>query len=190
MRGEYVLVGQTLRFSRGRIGLDGAAGLDPTLDLEARVTAAGSTAILGVKGTATAPRIVLSGEPELPQDEILSRLLFGVAGTRLSPWQTAQVGLAAARLAGLGPKGPGLLESARTALGLDRLSVGTDKEGGTTAEAGRQLSERVYLGARQGTRAGETQGVLRIELTPSLRLETDIGATSGSRAGIAYEREY
>nr|MBP9603797.1 translocation/assembly module TamB domain-containing protein [Chromatiaceae bacterium] len=190
VRGEYVLVGQTLRFSRGRIGLDGAAGLDPTLDLEARVTAAGSTAILGVKGTATEPRIVLSGEPELPQDEILSRLLFGVAGTRLSPWQTAQVGLAAARLAGLGPKGPDLLESARTALGLDKLSVGTDKEGGTTAEAGRQLSERVYLGARQGTRAGETQGVLRIELTPSLRLETDIGATSGSRAGIAYEREY
>ena len=139
IRGEYVLVGQTLRFSRGRIGLDGAAGLDPTLDLEARVTAAGSTAILGIKGTATAPRIVLSGEPELPQDEILSRLLFGVAGTRLSTWQTAQVGLAAARLAGLGPKGPGLLESARTALGLDRLSVGTDKEGGTTAEAGRQL---------------------------------------------------
>ena len=190
IRGEYVLVGQTLKFSRGRIGLDGAAGLDPTLDLEARVTAAGSTAILGVKGTATAPRIVLSGEPELPQDEILSRLLFGVAGTRLSPWQTAQVGLAAARLAGLGPKGPGLLESARTALGLDKLSVGTDKDGGTTAEAGRQLSERVYIGARQGTRAGETQGVMRIELTPSLRLETDIGATSNSRAGIAYEREY
>jgi translocation and assembly module TamB len=190
IRGEYVLVGQTLKFSRGRIGLDGAAGLDPTLDLEARVTAAGSTAILGIKGTATKPRIVLSGEPELPQDEILSRLLFGVAGTRLSPWQTAQVGLAAARLAGLGPKGPGLLESARTALGLDKLSVGTDQQGGTTAEAGRQLSERVYLGARQGTRAGETQGVLRIELSPRLRLETDIGATSGSRAGIAYEREY
>ncbi len=190
VRGEYVLIGQTLRFTRGRIGLDGAAGLDPTLDLEARVTAAGSTAILGVKGTATKPSIVLSGEPELPQDEILSRLLFGVAGTRLSPWQTAQVGLAAARLAGIGPKGPGLLESARTALGLDKLSVGTDKDGGTTAEAGSQLSERVYLGARQGTRAGETQGVLRIEITPSLRLETDIGATSGSRAGIAYEREY
>ena len=190
IRGEYKLIGQTLRFTQGHIGLDGASGLDPTLDLEARVTAAGSTAILGVKGTATEPRIVLRGEPELPQDEVLSRLLFGVAGTRLSPWQTAQVGLAAARLAGIGPKGPGLLESARTALGLDRLSIGSDDKGGTTAEAGRQLSERVYLGARQGTRAGETQGVLRIELTPNLKLETDVGATSGSRAGIAYEKEY
>lgn len=190
IRGEYKLIGQTLRFTQGHIGLDGATGLDPTLDLEARVTAAGSTAILGVKGTASEPRIELRGEPELPQDEVLSRLLFGVAGTRLSPWQTAQVGLAAARLAGIGPKGPGLLESARTALGLDRLSIGSDDKGGTTAEAGRQLSERVYLGARQGTRAGETQGVLRIELTPNLKLETDIGATSGSRAGIAYEKEY
>lgn len=190
IRGTYVLVGQTLTFSRGRIALDGATGLDPTLNLEARVTAAGNTAILGVEGTASAPRIVLSGEPPLPQDEVLSRLLFGVAGTRLSPWQAAQVGLAAARLAGIGPKGPGLLEQARTALGLDRLSIGTDAEGATTAEAGRQLSERVYLGARQGTRAGETQGVMRIEISPNLRLETDIGTTNSSRVGIAYEKEY
>jgi len=190
IRGDYALVGQTLTFSRGRIALDGATGLDPTLDLESRVTAAGSTAILGVAGTASAPRIVLSGEPPLPQDEVLSRLLFGVAGTRLSPWQAAQVGLAAASLAGIGPKGPGLLEQARTTLGLDRLSIGTDAEGATTAEAGRQISKRVYLGARQGTRAGETQGVMRIELSPSLRLETDVGAASGSRVGIAYEKEY
>jgi hypothetical protein len=41
-RGDYDLVGQRLRFSRGRLGFDGAAGLDPNLDLEARVTAAGA----------------------------------------------------------------------------------------------------------------------------------------------------
>ncbi len=101
LRGEYELVGQTLRFDRGRLGFDGAAGLDPTLDLEARATAAGSTAILNLLGTATAPRIELRGEPELPEDEVLSRLLFGVAGGRLSGLQAARLGMAAASLAGL-----------------------------------------------------------------------------------------
>ncbi|TCT19793.1 translocation/assembly module TamB domain-containing protein [Thiobaca trueperi] len=191
LRGEYELVGQTLNFSRGRIGFDGATGIDPTLDLEARVTTADSTAILAVLGTASAPRIELRGEPELPQDEVLSRLLFGVAGGRLSPLQAARLGMAAASLAGIGKGGGfGVLDRARTGLGLDRLSVGTDEQGGATVEGGRYLSERVYLGARQSARTNETQGVVRIELTPNIRLEADVGATGGTRAGAAYEREY
>ncbi|MGE5154899.1 MAG: translocation/assembly module TamB domain-containing protein, partial [Bdellovibrio bacteriovorus] len=189
-RGEYDLVGQTLRFSRGRLGFDGARGLNPSLDLEARVTAAGSTAILAVEGTAQAPRIALRGEPEMPQDEVLSRLLFGVAGGRLSPWQAARLGLAAASLAGIQVEGPGLLDRVRQGLGLGDLRLGSDAEGGTSLEGGRQLSERVYLGARQGTRAGEPQGVLRMEVSPRLRLEADVGPIGGTRAGAAFEIEY
>ena len=191
VRGEYKLIGQTLRFTRGRIGFDGAAVTDPTLDLEARVTAAGSTAILAVQGTARAPRIVLRGEPELPQDEVLARLLFGVAGGRLSAVQAARLGMAAASLAGIGNgSGPGVLDRARTGLGLDRLSIGTDERGDASLEGGRYIADGVYLGARQGARAGETQGVLRIEVTPQIRLEADVGAAGGTRGGAAYEREY
>ena len=191
IQGQYQLVGQTLRFTSGRLGFDGAAGLDPTLDLEARVSVAGSTAILSVLGTASAPRIELRGEPEMPQDEVLSRLLFGVAGGRLSPLQATRLGLAAASIAGIGEgDGLGVLERARTGLGLDRLSIGTDERGDAVLEGGRNLTERIYLGARQGTRTGEPQGVARIEVTPKVRLEADVGVTGGTRAGAAYEREY
>lgn len=191
LRGEYELVGQILRFTRGRIGFDGAHGIDPTLDLEARATAAGSTAILAVLGTASTPRIELRGEPPLPQDEVLSRLLFGVAGGRLSPVQAVRIGMAAASLAGVGRgDGLGVLDRARTGLGLERLSLGADAQGGAIIEGGRQITDRVYLGARQGGWAGETQGVLRIEVTPRIKLEVDVGATGGTRAGAAYEREY
>jgi len=191
LQGQYELAGQTLRFSRGRLGFDGAAGLDPTLDLEARVTAAGSTAILQVLGTARTPRIELRGEPELPEDEVLSRLLFGVAGGRLSALQAARLGIAAATLAGLETGGgPGFLDQARTGLRLDRLSLDSNERDDATLEGGRYVSERVYLGARQGTRSGETQGVARIELTPRLRLEADVGAGGGTRGGGAFELEY
>lgn len=191
LRGRYELLGQTPRFSRGRLGFDGATGLDPTLDLEARVTAAGSTAILAVHGTSRAPRIELRGEPELPEDEVLSRLLFGVAGGRLSGLQAARLGLAAASLAGMkAGGGAGALDRARTRLGLDRLTLGTDERGDTTLEGGRNIAERVYLGAHQGTRAGETQGVLHIEVTPRIRLEADVGASGGTRGGGAFEKEY
>ena len=194
LRGDYQLVGQTLRFTRGRIGFDGAHGIDPTLDLEARTTAAGSTAILAILGTAAKPRIELRGEPPLPQDEVLSRLLFGVAGGRLSPVQAVRLGMAAASLAGIegqgGLLGFGLLDRLTTGLGLERLKFGTDQQGESTIESGRQLTERVYIGARQGGRAGETQGVLRMDLTPRIKLEADVGVTGGTRAGVVYEREY
>ena len=191
LRGDYKLVGQTLRFTSGRIGFDGAAGFNANLDLEARVAAAGSTAILAVLGTVKSPRIVLRSEPELPQDEVLSRLLFGAASGRLSAVQAARLGIAAASLAGIGKgEGFGVLERARTGLGLDRLSVDTDEKGGAMLEGGRYLSEGVYLGARQGSRSGETQGVLRIEVTPQVRLEADVGGTGGTRGGAAFEVEY
>lgn len=191
IRGQYRLVGQSLRFTSGRLGFDGAEGLNPSLDLEARVNVAGSTAILSVLGTTSAPRIALRGEPEMPQDEVLSRLLFGVAGGRLSPLQATRLGLAAASIAGVGERdGLGLLERARAGLGLDRLFLGTDERGAASLEGGFNITERLYLGARQGERLGELQGTARIEVTPRIRLEADIGVLGGTRAGAAYELDY
>jgi translocation and assembly module TamB len=77
----------------------------------------------------------------------------------------------------------------RSGLGLDRLVLGGGKWLGLI-EGGRYIGRGFYLGARQGSRSGEPQGVLRMEITPRLRLEADVGATGGTRAGAAFEREY
>jgi translocation and assembly module TamB len=197
-RGDFDLAGHRLRFTRGRLDFEGGGiaegtGLDPGLDFEARASAAGATAILAVRGSARSPRIELSSEPQLPDNEILSRLLFGNAAGRLSGLQTARLGLAATELAGLqGAAGTEvrILETARTGLRLDRLVLDQDEQGGVVLEGSRQLSERFQLGARQGQRAGETQGVLRMEVTPQLMLEADVGAGGGSRAGAAFQLDY
>lgn len=197
-RGEFDLAGHRLRFNRGRLDFEGSgvaegAGLDPGLDFEARASAAGATAILAVRGSARNPRIELSSEPKLPDNEILSRLLFGTAAGRLSGLQSARLGLAATELAGLqglaGTEGR-ILGTARAGLRLDRLVLDQDEEGSVVLEGSRQLSERLQLGARHGQRAGETQGVLRIEVTPRLKLEADVGAGGGSRAGAAFQVDY
>lgn len=192
LRGDYELLGQQLRFTRGRIGFDGASILDPTLDLEARVQAAGATAILAIEGTARTPRVRLHGEPEMPEDEVLARLLFARSRSRLSAVQVTRLGLAAASLTGIGDGGPGLLKRTRSGLGLNRFEIDGDADGRDelVVKGGRYLSERVYLGARQGTRTGETWGLLRMEISPQLRLETDVGASGGARAGAAFELEY
>jgi translocation and assembly module TamB len=99
-------------------------------------------------------------------------------------------------------------------LGLDRLAIGggssnsgaaTGTAGETstaaTIEAGRYVSRRVYIGAKQST-TGATQAQVQVDLTKSLKLQTTLGTGGGtvqgatpqndpgSSVGITYQFEY
>ncbi len=60
------------------------------------------TATVKITGLADAPKIELSSTPELPQDEILARLLFGEPASQLTALQVVQIGAALASLSGGG----------------------------------------------------------------------------------------
>ena len=75
-------------------------------------------------------------------------------------------------------------------LGLGRLGLVADEQGEAAIEGGRDLGDRAYLGARQSSRTGEPQGVLRFEASRQIRLEADVGPVGGSRAGVAFEHEF
>ncbi len=204
-RGTFSLAGTTLRFSRGRVGFDGTGvnnRIDPTLDFQADSTAGNVTASLKVGGYADAPKISLSSNPELPQDEVLARLLFGQSLKQLSPFQIAAIAGALADLSGVGG-GVDPLSRVRKGLGLDRLSLGSSATGnGASVEAGRYVAKGVYVGAKQGT-SGGTQAQVQIDLTRRLKLQTTIGTGGGTPAtgitpdndpgssvGLKYQFEY
>lgn len=189
-RGQIAILSQTIAFRRGALDFDGAAGIDPALDFEAATTAGDITALVRVGGTATAPRITLGSEPEVPQDEVLARLLFGRGQATLTPAQLIQLAQAAAELAGIGPSGPGILDRVRRRLGLDRLAVGADQAtGGPTVEAGRYLADGVYLGARRAA-DGSTRATVRIEVLPNVQVEADVGGEGEGRVGLSWGIDY
>jgi len=203
-RGSFDLGSATLQFTSGRVSFAGTGlsqKIDPTLDFLAQSTSNGITATLAVTGYADAPRIALSSIPDLPQDEILSRLLFGVSAKQLTPLQLAQIAAAIAAIAGVsGDHNP--LTAIQKGLGLDRLSAGSTATGGTTVEAGRYVSERVYVGAKQNTQGG-TQAQVQVDLTKNLKLQATLGMGGtvpvqgttpendpGSSVGLSYQFEY
>ncbi len=203
--GTFSLAGTTLTFTRGRVGFDGTGvngRIDPTLDFEADSTSGGVVATLKVGGYADAPRITLSSVPELPQDEVLARLLFGQSLKQLSPFQIASIAAALADLSGAGG-GIDPLSRVRKGLGLDRLQVGSAATGnGASVEAGRYVAQGVYVGAKQGT-SGGTQAQVQVDLTRRLKLQTTIGTGGGvpatgltpdndpgSSVGLKYQFEY
>jgi hypothetical protein len=173
----------------GRLGLADGAWSDRRLGLLLDGIRGDAVAILVVEGRARAPRVELRGEPPMPDDEVLSRLLFGVPPARLSGLQLTRLGLAAASIAGIGADGNGLLSRVRTGLGLERLRIDSDRRGGTVLEGGLDLGERVSIGGRQGLERGDPRAVLGLQLAPRIRFESDVGAR-GAGAGAAFELEY
>ncbi len=206
-RGTLTLAGQVLSFTTGKITFDGTGvrgRMDPALDFVASQTSGGVTAILTVGGYASLPKITLSSSPQLPQDEVLARLLFQQSAKQLSPLQLAEGAQALASMAGIG-SGFSPLASLRGGLGLDRLSVGSGSgpTSGTTVEAGKYISRNIYVGARQGV-SGGTQAQVQIDLTKNLKAQATVsagtsatatqGATaaqdSGSSIGLSYQFDY
>ncbi|MFM8444960.1 MAG: translocation/assembly module TamB domain-containing protein, partial [Methylococcus sp.] len=197
-RGQLNLAGQTLNFSKGEIGFTGGKLNDPTLDFEATANRGGTRTILNVGGSARKPVIALSSVPALPEDEVLSQLLFGKSATSLSPFEMARIAGALVSLTGATSGLVNPLEKIRHGLGLDRLTIGSDRTGNPTLEAGRYVMPGVYLGAKQGTSGGGTpQSVIQVDITDNLKVEGTIGAGSATgstgnaqSAGVVYQFEY
>jgi translocation and assembly module TamB len=191
-RGTLDLLARRLNFQRGTISF--ASGtLVPQLDLQARSTSGQNTITVSITGTPTAPEVKFSSVPELPQDEVLAQLLFGKATSGLSPFELAQIGAAVAQLTGVGGAGGGPLDRVRSALGLDRLGVGsgTGTSNAPSVEAGRYVAPGVFLGVRQGTQGGQTGVGVQVEITPRLKLEGETATgPAGDRLGLSYELEY
>jgi translocation and assembly module TamB len=213
-KGAFTLGSSQLTFSSGTVTFNGQGlkkKIDPTLDSVAQTVVADVTATVKITGLADSPKIELSSTPDLPQDEIMARLLFGESAAQLSALQVVQIGAA---LASLGGGGGGLnpLTKLQKTLGLDRLTVGSDPtnsgagansptNNGYSVEAGRYVSSRVFVAVKEST-TGQSQLAVDVDLTKHLKLQTRLGnGTSttqgttpendpGSSVGLAYQFEY
>lgn len=181
-QGTLSVIGTTLNFTEGTIDFSGAGISDPSLHFVATSTTASIVATLTISGSAKDPKITLSSVPDMPQDEILSQLLFNTSSSKLSPLQLAQIAAALASLSGA-TSGADPLEKLRTTFGLDRLSIGSSSSGSPTLEAGRYLTRGVYLGAKQAASGTGTQATVQVDIAKGLKLETTAGSGTTSATG-------
>ncbi len=185
-RGRLSLLTQRLDFTRGRLTF-GGGDLVPDLDFVAETRATDITASVGITGRATEPEFTLSSTPSLPQDEVLSRLLFQRAAAGLSPFQALQLAQAVAVLSGGG--GSDAFEATRRALGVDNLDVTTGASGPAVGVS-RAINERVRIGVRTGAKPENSTVGVDIDLTRRIRIQTEVGADGRAAAGIGAEIEY
>ncbi|MFD1627872.1 translocation/assembly module TamB domain-containing protein [Azospirillum griseum] len=190
-KGRLDVLSHTFTFTRGTLDFDGTQPIDPRLDLLAEATANSVTAQIEVTGTAAQPKIALTSPQGLPQDEILSAVLFGKSVGNLGAAEAVQLAQSAAALTGLGGEGGGLLDRVRRGVGLDRLdfSQGSDGKGGAV-KAGRYLDDGVYVGVEQGMGGNQTRVTVEVDITRGLKGKAEVGADSDTRFGLTYEKDY
>ena len=185
IRGRLDILGKRLVLSEAELQLEG--DFVPLILISANTESDGVTSFVTIEGPANGPEVTFSSSPDLPQEEVLSRLLFGRGLDTISALQAAQLANAVAVLAGR--SGEGLIGRLRQGFGLDDLDLTTTDDGSAALRAGKYISENVYTEV-EVDQEGKSRINLNLDLRPGVTLKGRVGADGETGVGIFLERDY
>jgi translocation and assembly module TamB len=191
VRGDYDFAGRNFRLDHGVIRFRGESPPDPQLDIHAEAQVQGLDASVIVRGTGLKPEITFASTPPLPQDELLSRILFGTSITNLSAPEALQLASAVAALqSGSGSLDP--INALRRAIGLDRLrvvpaDVATGQK--TSIAAGKYITRKLFV---EVVTDGQGYSATRVEyqMTRWLSLLSTVSTIGRSSASVRISKDY
>ena len=191
VQGNYDFAGRVFRIDRGVIRFAGESPPDPLLDIHAEAAVQGIDASVIVRGTGLKPEITFASSPPLPQDELLSRILFGTSITNLSAPEALQLASAVAALqSGSGGLDP--INALRKAIGLDRLrivpaDVATGQK--TAIGAGKYITRKLYVEVVTDG-AGYSATQVEYQMTRWLSLLSTVSTIGRSSATVRVSKDY
>jgi translocation and assembly module TamB len=185
IRGRLDLLGKRFDLGSGKLYVEG--DFIPRLELAATSRSDDITATIAVEGRADEPTIRFRSTPELPEEEVVARLLFGRGLQSLSAFQAAQLAMAVATLTGRG--GMGLVDRLRRSFGLDDFDVQTGGDGAAAFRAGKYIAENIYADVVFGAQ-GKTEVTLNLDVSPTVTVRGRAASDGTTGIGIYFERDY
>ncbi|MCT2401074.1 translocation/assembly module TamB domain-containing protein [Novosphingobium mangrovi (ex Huang et al. 2023)] len=191
VRGTLGFAGRSFTIENGLISFTGGPAIDPTVAITATDTVEDVDVSVNVSGRAMDPQIDFSSAPSLPDDEILSRILFGSSVANLSALQAVQL---ASSLNSLRASGGGLnpLGKLTSATGIDRLRIlGADEKTGrgTAVAAGQYLTDDIYVELITDAR-GFTATQLEVSVTKWLSVLSQAGGSGANKVNLRIKKDY
>ncbi|EQB11966.1 translocation/assembly module TamB domain-containing protein [Novosphingobium lindaniclasticum] len=191
VRGTLGFAGRSFELSDGLISFNGGQTIDPTVAITATESIDDVDVTVAVTGRAFNPQIEFSSVPSLPQDEVLSRILFGSSIENLSAIQAVQL---ASSLNSLRATGGGInpLGKLRSAAGIDRLRIlGPDEASGrgTALAAGQYLTDDIYVELITDAR-GFTATQLEVSVTKWLSVLSQAGGSGVNSLNLRIKKDY
>ena len=187
VRGDYDFAGKRFEFDPQSVVYLSTRPELVRLDLTATRDDPSLMASVRIRGNAAKPEITLTSTPSLPNDEVLSQVLFGRTASQLSPLEAAQLASALSSLAGGG--GFDVIGNLRNFAGLDRLALGGGDASGVTVSGGKYLTDDVYLELTGGGREGPSAQV-EWRVRKSLSIISKLAGQGDGRLAIRWRRDY
>lgn len=185
-RGRFDFLSKRFEFRESAVTLREDV-LQSRLSLEAVRQTSELTAVVAIGGTLERPEIKLTSEPNLPEDEVLSRILFGRSPTQLTAIETARLAAAISQLSG--GSGFDLFGTLENAIGLDTLEIGQNVTGQTQLTTGKYLSDDVYLEVR--TAAEGTPGLaVEWQVRDNISLEAETLPNERQRLSVQWKKDF
>ncbi len=187
VRGDYEFAGKRFDFDDRSVIYLSTNPEDIRLQLDATRDDPTLTATVRIRGTAARPEITLASSPSLPQDEILSAVLFGRSASQLSTVEAAQLAAALSTMAGGG--GLDIMGNLRTFAGLDRLAFGGTAESGVTVSGGKYIGDDLYVELTGGGREGPSAQV-EWQVRKHLAIISRFAGQAGNKIAVRWRRDY
>lgn len=186
VRGRFDFLGKRFELKDSRVTFRDDVMKSP-LDIKAVRDTREIKATVNVGGTLERPVIDLRSEPSLPEDEVLSYILFGRSASQLTTLETARMAAALAQLSGGG--GFDLMGTLENSLGLDTLDFARTDTGKTQLATGKYLSNDVYVEVRSST---EGSPGLAVEWTPrkNIAVEAETAPGDTQRVSVQWQKDF
>ncbi|MEO6299956.1 MAG: translocation/assembly module TamB domain-containing protein, partial [Paracoccaceae bacterium] len=185
IRGRLDILGRRLVLTDAMLQLQGA--LIPFVRILASVESDGITSSVLIQGDANDPQVTFTSSPDLPQEEVIARLLFDRGLGTLTAFQAIQLASAVAALAGRG--GEGVIGNLRKQAGLDNLDVQTDASGNAQITAGKYLSEKIYSEVTVDA-GGNSDVSLNLDITKNITLKGHVDTDGKTGIGLFVQKDY
>lgn len=192
VRGTFDLSRSRFDLTEGEITFLGGDRIEPQVRIEGQASGPDFTSIIRARGPARRPTITITSDPVMPQETVMSQILFGKRPEDLSAFELVQIGEATASLSGAG--GLDLLGAARRATGLDVLSIGSREtstgEQGVDVTVGGYVTPNVFVGARRGFEPGSGAVTVEMDVTPQVTIDAEVRQDSQGSVGIDWRHDY
>ncbi|MCL4245045.1 MAG: translocation/assembly module TamB domain-containing protein, partial [Candidatus Dadabacteria bacterium] len=199
VRGDYQFMGRLFNIESGTVSFRGKKIVDPFLDLRATYEVSSVEVYINVSGTAEKPKIQLTSDPPLEENEIVSYLVFGTSSEKLGTDERVQFQEKAGEVLGTMAVGE-LRQAIGDDLAIDVMTIKGSQTGfkDTHLEIGKYLTENFYIGYERfsyerffyeryflspgllSSTATANRAVIEYRVFDFLTLESEIGDEAGA----------
>ena len=194
--GEYRFNNRRFRLQKGRLQFNGDPANDAALNIEGILSLSELTVFVMLDGPLSSPHITFRSQPDHSINEILSWIMFNKEGSELSTFQAIQLAQAAVSLSST-DSNANVQSKILQQIGLDRLTLkntpsleGEDGDNEVSIEAGKYLSEGVFVSVTRSVDGKANQVGIEADFTQDIKIEAEIGDNAEAKIITKWKHDY